>query len=86
MQVWQGIIYNYTTRTNGTDAFKAGERLRGEIDSREFLNNKKKIKTKVSISGGVMEYEEGLSIEKLIDRADKLLYKAKRLGRNQILY
>ncbi|MEI6857465.1 MAG: GGDEF domain-containing protein [Psychrilyobacter sp.] len=72
--------------TNETDVFKVGERLRGEIDSREFGNKEKKIKTKVSISGGVIEYEEGLSIEELIDRADKLLYKAKRLGRNKILY
>jgi diguanylate cyclase (GGDEF)-like protein len=73
-------------KTNRVEAFKVGERLRVKIEEREFLNIKKKIKIKITISGGVMEYEEGLSIEGLIERADKLLYKAKRLGKNKILY
>ncbi|UUV18948.1 diguanylate cyclase [Fusobacteria bacterium ZRK30] len=70
--------------TNRIDAFKAGERLRKEIENREFFNNKEKIK--VTMSGGVMEYEEGLSIEGLIEIVDKSLYKAKRSGKNKILY
>lgn len=70
--------------TKKMDAFKVGERLRKEIDNREFLKGKKK--AKISISGGVIEYEDGISIEGLIDRADKLLYKAKKMGRNKILY
>lgn len=70
--------------TNRINAFKVGERLRKEIENREFLNNKKKIK--ITISGGVMEYEEGLTIEGLIETVDKSLYKAKRSGKNKILY
>lgn len=70
--------------TNRKNAFKVGERLRKEIENREFLDNKKKIK--VTMSGGIMEYEEGLSIEELIEIVDKSLYKAKRSGKNKILY
>jgi diguanylate cyclase (GGDEF)-like protein len=70
--------------TNRMDAFKVGERLRKEIENREFLNNKENIK--VTMSGGVMGYEEGLTIEGLIEVVDKSLYKAKRSGKNKILY
>ncbi len=70
--------------TNRMDAFKVGERLRKEIENREFLNNKENIK--VTISGGVVEYGEGLTIEGLIEIVDKSLYKAKRSGKNKILY
>ncbi|MCS5421502.1 MULTISPECIES: diguanylate cyclase [Psychrilyobacter] len=70
--------------TNRMDAFKVGERLRKEIKKREFFNSREKIK--VTISGGVMEYEEGLSVEGLIEIVDKSLYKAKRSGKNKILY
>ena len=70
--------------TNRINAFKVGERLRKEVENREFLNDKKKIK--VTVSGGVMEYEEGLSIKELIEIVDKSLYKAKRSGKNKILY
>lgn len=73
-------------KTNRAEAFKVGERLRGKIEEKEFINIKKKIKIKITISGGVMEYEEGLSIEELIERVDKLLYRAKRLGKNKIIY
>lgn len=70
--------------TNRKNAFKVGERLRKEIENREFLNNREKIR--VTMSGGVMEYEEGLSIEELIEVVDRSLYKAKRSGKNKISY
>ena len=43
----------------------------------------KKIQLKVTISGGVCEFKDEDS-EKLIIKADKLLYKAKESGRNRI--
>lgn len=38
----------------------------------------------VTISGGVAESEENEPVEKLVNRADELLYKSKREGRNRI--
>jgi len=68
--------------TNGVDAFRVGERLRKKIEKREFLKNKNKVK--LTISGGVVEYKEGMSTEGLIEVVDKLLYEAKKSGKNKI--
>jgi diguanylate cyclase (GGDEF)-like protein len=38
----------------------------------------------VTISIGAAQYEPGMSVERLFDRADERLYRAKHLGRNQI--
>jgi len=43
-------------------------------------------KVKLTVSGGVMEYKEGMSTEGLIEVVDKLLYEAKKSGKNKILY
>ncbi len=40
---------------------------------------------KITVSGGVAEYEKGLDIEQLIKKADVLLYKAKNSGKNKIM-
>jgi len=44
----------------------------------------KEIMSKITISLGVACYQQGESIESLVDRADKALYQAKHCGRNQI--
>ena len=48
----------------------------------------KHIKVTVSVGVAVRRYPEdkGLNLEELIKRADKLLYKAKREGRNRVCY
>lgn len=61
------------------DAFKAADRLRKEIS--ELIIGPEKIR--VTISGGVAEYD-GSSLMQLIIKADKNLYKAKQTGRNKI--
>ncbi len=40
---------------------------------------------KITISAGVASAEEGLSLDEIVKRADKCLYKAKEVGRNQVI-
>lgn len=70
--------------TNRKEAFKVGERLRTKIENKEFIDAE--IKINLTVSGGVTEYEDGLSILELVERVDGLLYGAKRSGKNKILY
>ena len=70
-------------QTNKKEGFKVGERLRKKIEKKEFIDEEKKVR--VTISGGVVEYEKGMNIKELIERVDKLLYKAKKNGKNKIL-
>ena len=60
------------------EAFRAGERLRKNIEAVEFEN-----RIKITISGGVAEYIEETALE-LIEKADRNLYRAKENGRNRI--
>lgn len=55
------------------------ERLRKAILREKFLS-----KYGVTISAGVSEYKKGDNFDRLANRADKALYKAKELGRNQV--
>src|SRR5690606_10371383 len=67
----------------GTDlmqSIKRAERLRVAI-SRGHLGNVKGLE--VTASFGVTQSEPGDSVESIIRRADKALYKAKDLGRNR---
>jgi diguanylate cyclase (GGDEF)-like protein len=66
----------------GTDsggAYKTAERIRESIEKIKW----DKDGPKVTISGGVCEFKDEDS-EKLIAKADKLLYRAKESGRNRI--
>lgn len=56
------------------------ERIREEIASAEIGDQG----LKVTISGGVAESQENEPVEKLVNRADELLYTSKHAGRNQI--
>jgi PleD family two-component response regulator len=38
----------------------------------------------MTISGGIAQWQDGETVEHLLDRADKLLYQAKAGGRNQV--
>lgn len=60
------------------EAFRAGERLRKNIEAVEFEN-----RIKITISGGVAEYIGETALE-LIEKADRNLYRAKENGRNRI--
>lgn len=64
--------------TNLDYAFKLAEKVRMSICNISFEHG-----VKITISGGVAELDKE-NVEGLIEKADKLLYKAKQNGRNRI--
>lgn len=65
--------------TNREEARIVGERIRENIKKEQFTNG-----VRVTISGGVKEYNRE-SINKFLDEADKSLYYAKKRGRNKVV-
>ncbi|NLV81554.1 MAG: GGDEF domain-containing protein, partial [Synergistaceae bacterium] len=61
-------------------ATKISERIRQAIESYSFVDG-----LKITISGGIKEYERE-DMTELINLADKNLYKAKKNGKNQIVF
>jgi len=68
------------------DAFTYAERLRKKISQYSFPHKEKQPLGFVSISGGIASFpEDGDSIDKVIQNADKALYQAKSEGKNRVL-
>lgn len=65
--------------TSITKAKIATERMRNGLDRSPKLK-----KYGVTVSIGVTEYKEGDTMKKMIKRADKALYSAKKNGRNRV--
>lgn len=65
--------------TNLEEAFILGERIRKTIEETKIS----KYKINLTISIGCIEKRDDECLDSAINRADELLYKAKRLGRNQ---
>lgn len=61
-------------------ATKISERIRQAIESYSFIDG-----IKITISGGIKEYERE-DMTELINLADKNLYKAKKNGKNQMVF
>ncbi|MCS5420603.1 MULTISPECIES: sensor domain-containing diguanylate cyclase [Psychrilyobacter] len=72
---------------NRKEAFRIGNRLRKIIEKYDFIltSNLEKL-MKITVSGGIAEYERGLDIEQFIKKADVLLYQSKNSGKNKIIY
>lgn len=69
--------------TSMQSAIKIASRIQENIKNHTFIHKKEKIDLTLSI--GIATYEkEFASIEELIEKADKALYKAKYTGRNRI--
>jgi diguanylate cyclase (GGDEF)-like protein len=67
-------------------AFAYADRLRKEISQQPFPHKEKQPLGFVSISGGIASFpEDGESIDKVIQNADKALYRAKSEGKNRVL-
>lgn len=67
---------------NEKDGFDVMEKVRSIIENQNFIYEDKKIDVTVSI--GVTEKIE-VSLEKSIQNADEMLYKAKESGRNRVI-
>lgn len=58
------------------------ERVRKDVETYEFIVDGKRVP--LTVSGGVVSHQTDESLEQIIKRADQLLYKAKKAGRNRI--
>ena len=74
------LLLPETTLEHG---LKIAERVRGQIESKQFVGDKGQV-VPITISLGVAEHENDLPrTDELIHRADQALYHAKRTGRNR---
>ena len=70
-------------RTEKDGAANAAERIRIGIDAHAFVGQN--ITGNITASMGIASYpEDGKTVEELIASADKVLYRAKRRGRNLV--
>ena len=65
--------------TDSKTGFVVAEKIRIEVES--FFSDKK---LSVTMSGGIGEYRQGITINELINAADKNMYISKNSGRNVI--
>ena len=80
------IIYS---GTSGREAFRAAKYLREYVNDfkMEFVDEKgKKHEQVITFSGGVTQVKDSEHMEEAIKRADKYLYKAKKNGRNNVVF
>lgn len=72
--------------TSHQGAARVGERIRKTIEETKFKGQESQPKKKITISMGLVTFHgEYTDKTKLIHSADELLYKAKELGRNQLI-
>ena len=69
--------------TNLKEGDKVAEKIRNTIASNSFTYQKNKLT--VTMSFGVSVYTHAVSMEEIIDKADKCLYFAKDAGRNRVI-
>ena len=65
------------------ESLKVAERLKTVVNNTVFKFKDKKIK--ITVSQGLAEYKEGEHYSDTIERADKMLLKAKQLGKDRII-
>ena len=69
------------SETRIDSAYIVAEKIRKTISKTQF----KSIKGDLTCSFGIAEYQEGITIDELVDNADKALYQAKAHGRNTVV-
>lgn len=70
--------------TDAEAAVTMAERLRGTIENERFVYDDKTIQ--VTVCGGVAGYQSGMDANGLIKTADEGLLRAKRQGKNLVIY
>ncbi|MBD3288398.1 diguanylate cyclase [candidate division KSB1 bacterium] len=69
-----------------SQAFRVAEKLRQTVESAHFPEEHNQPNNRITISLGIATLlEDTFSAEELLDFADKALYEAKKLGRNQVV-
>jgi len=73
-------------RTSLHDAVDVGERIRRTVANKRITNRRSGNELgRITLSTGVAQYVHGESLSDFVQRADRALYMAKRLGRNQVV-
>jgi len=68
------------------EAVSAAERIRTSVANKKITNRRSGSELgRITLSIGVAEYTPGESVGDIVQRADRALYMAKRLGRNQVV-
>jgi diguanylate cyclase (GGDEF)-like protein len=70
--------------TPADGAFVAAERIRAAVES-EPIRDPRGVAVSVTVSVGVAEFRPDDSIERLVERADVAMYRAKSSGRNRVV-
>ena len=71
--------------TDGTRGLHVAERIRSEF-KKEVFSPAKGTTVHVSVSIGIAQYISEEVLKEFIKRADINMYKAKRLGKDQVLF
>ncbi|MEM4230827.1 MAG: GGDEF domain-containing protein [Candidatus Pacearchaeota archaeon] len=71
--------------TEHEEAVKVAERIRKNIENTKFPGGETQPKGKITISIGLITFHKDFIENKMIEEADKLLYKAKASGRNILI-
>lgn len=78
------VVILPSTKVQGAAA--VAEKIREWVQKLDITTREKNKMIRVTISGGVAGYVEGMTREEFLGAADKLLYKAKTEGGNMICY
>ena len=70
--------------TNVKGAKLVADKIRTSVSEMDLLNIESQKAIRVTLSGGVADFKEGMAKEELINLADRALYKAKAEGKNKI--
>lgn len=74
------MLYN----TESTTAMMVAERIRKNIEKKDFEYEGQKFHVTISIGAAVLQKNELLSAKQLVDNADQALYVSKNSGRNRV--
>ena len=66
-----------------TLAAQVAERIRQRVASKVISRKGKEVRVTITI--GVSEYHNGMSIQSMIEEADQKLYRGKNNGKNQVI-
>ena len=66
------------------DAYNLCERIRSRVDEHEFSIGDQKVKVTISMGVFAHEFDDSSPETEIIQKADELLYKAKKNGRNRV--